>query len=143
MIVDQDEIESLLAQAGDLRTEMEEELTKPSAGEATPAPEAAAAPGPSISALLAKASPEVRRILRVRVPVIVQLAARLMKVSKIRQLSAGATLEFNKSVDDPLSLYIRNRLIGEGQAVKSGEHFGLRVTDIGSCRKRIESLGGN
>ena len=126
MIVDQQEIDALLA-----------ERAAASAKRAA-ASERPAAPPPED--IWRWASPEVRRILKVRVPVIIRLAARSMPISKIRQLSTGAIIEFDKSVDDDLSLYIRNRGIGAGHAVKVGEHFGLRITDIGSRRERILSL---
>src|SRR4051812_43500327 len=45
-------------------------------------------------------APEIARILKVRVPVIVRLARRLLPIATIRTLSNGAILEFEKSVED-------------------------------------------
>jgi len=82
------------------------------------------------------------RILRLEVPVIVQLAARTMPLSDILGLSTGAIIEFDKPSDGELELMINNKCIGHGQAVKVGENFGLRVSTVGSVRDRIHAMGG-
>jgi flagellar motor switch protein FliN/FliY len=129
MLIDQDEINALLSQADDLVEET---------GIVAKAPP----PPPSREPdLLVNADPEVRRLLRIRVPVIVQLAHRPMAVSKIRSFAPGSILEFEKSVEDPLDLLINNRLIGHGTCVKVGENFGLRVTTVEDSSHRIRSLG--
>src|SRR5690606_25836809 len=65
---------------------------------------------------------QVQRLLRLRVPVRVQLAARKLSVAAVRRLSLGAILEFSRCVDDPLTLLVNNQPLGEGEAVKVGEH---------------------
>ena len=140
MIVDQDEIEALLAQADDLVTEAGEEAnaaaTAASALEAGAPATAAPPPRPFINV-----SSEVARILRIQVPVRVQLASRQMSVAEVRKLSLGMIIEFHKAVDDPLDLLINNHPVGRGIAVKVGEHFGLRVSEIRDAATRIRSMG--
>jgi flagellar motor switch protein FliN len=84
---------------------------------------------------------ELGRILRLKVPIIVKLAQRKLNVSEVMRLGAGAIIEFSKSSDEPLELMINNKVIGVGEAVKVGENFGLRVTQIGDIKHIIESLG--
>jgi len=129
MIVDQDEIEALLAQAQDLAVEGD-----------SPKPAPVAAPAPP-SKRTVDASPELARILKIRVPAIVQLAARRMSISGVRKFSLGMIIEFYKGVDEPLELLINNRPVGKGEAVKVGEHFGLRITQIRDAATRIKSMG--
>jgi len=81
------------------------------------------------------------RILKLEVPVIVQLAKNTMPLSEIMTLSTGAIIEFDKPSDADLDLMINNKCIGQGMAVKVGENFGLRVTNMGSLRDRIQALG--
>jgi len=135
MFVDQNEIEALLAQAEQLRAEAEAEVAT---AEAAPPPPP---PRPQRPAPRAGGNTELRRILRVRVPVIVRLAARTMPISAIRRLSTGSIVEFDKSVEHDLDLYIRNHRIGHGHAVKVGENFGLRISEIGTQAERIRSMG--
>lgn len=81
------------------------------------------------------------RILRLQVPVIVKLAERRMPLSEVLRLGAGAIIEFSKSSDEPLELLINNKAIGVGEAVKVGENFGLRLTQIGDVRSVIRAMG--
>lgn len=86
---------------------------------------------------------EVGRILRLNVPVIVKLAERKLSLSEVMRLGAGAIIEFSKSSDEPLELLINNKVIGVGEAVKVGENFGLRLTQIGDVKQIIESMGSH
>jgi flagellar motor switch protein FliN/FliY len=84
---------------------------------------------------------EVQRILGLHVPIIVKLAERKLSLSEVMRLGAGAIIEFSKSHGEPLELMINNKTIGLGEAVKVGENFGLRLTQIGDVREIIASLG--
>jgi flagellar motor switch protein FliN/FliY len=85
---------------------------------------------------------ELRRILQLEVPVIVKLAQRKLAVAEVMRLGAGAIVEFFKSSDEPLELLINNCPIGLGEAVKVGENFGLKITQIGDVKNIIRSMGG-
>jgi flagellar motor switch protein FliN/FliY len=84
---------------------------------------------------------DLRRILRLQVPVIVKLAERKLTLGEVMRLGAGAIIEFSKSSDEPLELLVNNKPIGVGDAVKVGENFGLKITQIGDVREIIRSLG--
>lgn len=84
---------------------------------------------------------DLQRILRLEVPVIVKLAERKLTLGEVMRLGAGAIIEFSKSSDEPLELLINNKAIGVGEAVKVGENFGLKITQIGDVREIIRSLG--
>jgi flagellar motor switch protein FliN len=136
MIVDQEEIETLLAQAGGL-------VNDAATDEAESAP-AQASPPSSIPAPAKPphdASPEVARLMKIRVPVIVLLAWRPMTISAARKLSLGMIIEFHKSIDEPLELLVNNHPVGRGEAVKVNERFGLHITEIRDQATRIRSMG--
>lgn len=84
---------------------------------------------------------EMKRILRLEVPVVVKLAERTLTLAEVMRLGAGAIIEFSKSNDEPLELLINNKTIGVGEAVKVGENFGLRITQIGDIKQVIASMG--
>ena len=90
----------------------------------------------------ASSAPDLDRILKLKVPVIVRLARRKMPVSEIMQMTHGSILEFNQPADTPLQLLVNNQPIGTGEAVKVGEKFGMRVRDIGDVRDRLHAMGG-
>src|SRR5690242_10131616 len=87
------------------------------------------------------AQQELKRLLRLEVPVIVKLAERKLLLSEVMRLGAGAIIEFVKSSSEPLELLINNKVIAVGETVKVGENFGLRLTRIGDIRQVIQSLG--
>jgi flagellar motor switch protein FliN/FliY len=84
---------------------------------------------------------DLSRILRLHVPVIVKLAERKLTMSEVLRLGVGAIIEFSKANDEPLELLINNKPIGLGEAVKVGENFGLRITQIGDVKAVIRSMG--
>jgi len=84
---------------------------------------------------------EVERILRLSVPIIVKLAERKLSMHEVMRLGTGAIIEFFKSSDEPLELLVNNKLVAVGEAVKVGENFGLRLTQIGDVKHLIQSLG--
>ncbi len=131
-IIDQSEIDDLLKEvdgAGGDKSSGGKDATVPVQPPSAPRP------------LNLPDTPEVRRVLRVKVPVIVQLAQRNMPIATARELAVGAIIEFEKSVEEDLELMVNNRRIGFGTCVKVGENFGLRVSRIATRRQRVESLG--
>lgn len=97
-------------------------------------------PRPDTGDLLDPVPPELRRILRIKVPVIVKLAGRRMPLGAIRRLALGNILEFEQMVDQPLELLVNNRPIGTGTAVKVGDRFGLQITTIRTRAQRVRTL---
>ena len=73
------------------------------------------------------------------VPVIVYLAERTLATAEIMKLVPGSSIEMSKQADKDLDLYISNRLIGTGSAVKVGENFGLQVKPIESPSERLDA----
>lgn len=86
------------------------------------------------------AAPDLRRILSLRVPVIVKLAERRINLQEVLKLNTGSIIEFHKDSEDPLELMVNNKTIGIGVAVKVGENFGLKLTQIGDVRHIVQAL---
>ncbi|MEX2213293.1 MAG: FliM/FliN family flagellar motor C-terminal domain-containing protein [Phycisphaeraceae bacterium] len=83
---------------------------------------------------------EVDTILKLAVPVIVQIGKRTLSLQTVLALGPGAILELNKPADAALELLINNKPVAMGYAVKVGENFGLRVESVGSPKVRVEAL---
>jgi len=84
---------------------------------------------------------DLRTILELTVPVIVQIGERRVPVEEVLALAPGSILELPKNADEPLDLLINNKTIGHGEAVKVGENFGIRINRIGSATQRIRAMG--
>ena len=85
---------------------------------------------------------DIKAILQLEVPIIVQIAERDMTVQEVTSLVPGAIIELPKLSDEELDLMVNNVGIGAGTAVKVGENYGIKVTFIGDLKKRIAALGG-
>ncbi len=81
-------------------------------------------------------------VLRLEVPVIVQIGDRMMSLEDVMNLAPGSIIELPKPADEELEILVNNKQIGLGNAVKVGENFGVRVTYIGDVRLRIAALAG-
>lgn len=83
-----------------------------------------------------------RRLLRTSVPIIVTLAMKEIPASGLMDIGPGTIIEFERGCDQPLILSVNNLPIGLGEAVKIGDHFGLKVTAILSPQERAARVGG-
>ncbi len=85
---------------------------------------------------------DLHAILRLEVPIIVEIGARDMTLDQVLALTPGAIIELPKSLDEELEIKVNNKPIGLGAAVKVGENFGLRVGYVGDVKSRIKALAG-
>jgi len=139
MVRARDEIDVLLNDTQRLAAEAERQLGGGSAASA-PASDGPARPIPPPAPVDRR---RLRQVLRIEVPVIVELAQRSMRIGQVMQLTAGAIVEFDKPADADLNLMVNNKCIGQGRAVKVGENFGLSITSIGTPREKIEALSSS
>lgn len=71
-----------------------------------------------------------RSLLKIKVPVKVTLATTKRPIGSIVELVPGAILQFEKMCDETLSLEVGDHHVAEGETVKVGDKFGLRVTSM-------------
>jgi flagellar motor switch protein FliN len=81
-----------------------------------------------------------RTLLRVTVPVEVTLAEQRQPVERIMEIVPGSIIQFDKSCEELLQLSVNNHPIAEGEAVKVGDKFGLRITSIILPEERFAAL---
>ena len=108
--------------------------------EAAPAPPSSSA-DPSAPSDTPRANVDLERILKLPITVSVTLAERDLEVASILAITAGTIIEFDARFDASLTLAAAGQPIGLGKAVKVGENFGLRLTQIDNIRDRIQVLG--
>lgn len=83
-----------------------------------------------------------RSLLKIRVPVTVTLATCRQPVHNILELVPGSIIQFNKTCDETLILEVGNRPVAEGETVKVGDKFGIRVTSMVMPDERFAPVGG-
>jgi flagellar motor switch protein FliN/FliY len=96
-------------------------------------PEAAPQPAPEVSQLeleLRSLPTYSRGLLQIRVPVHVKLASQRKSVKEIIELGPGSIVKFEKTYDEPLEVCVGDRTIAEGEVVKVGDKFGVRINGL-------------
>lgn len=78
------------------------------------------------------------RVLQVPVTVSVRLAERKMPVGQVVAMAPGSLITFSKSCEDLLDLFVNNHRYCQGEAIKIGENFGLKITRLGAPEERKE-----
>jgi len=97
-------------------------------------------PSETRSAHDAKPRPDLRSIMALEVPIIVRLGDRRMHVAEVMDLLPGRIIELEKSAEEELEIFVNNRRIGRGTALKVGENFGVKVTSVEALHERIEAM---
>jgi len=71
-----------------------------------------------------------KSLLRIEADVAVTLAHQKIPVERILQFVPGVMIQFEKPCDSPMHLELDGSPIAEGEVVKVGDKFGLRITEI-------------
>jgi flagellar motor switch protein FliN/FliY len=80
-------------------------------------------------------------ILDIPLDISVELGKVKIPVNELLQLGQGSILELTKPVDEPLDIYVNNKLVAKGEVVILDDKFGIRVADIINPVDRVKSLG--
>ena len=109
----------------------------------TAEPEPDPAPQPSSSSTSTSASQSMpdlsppvsanplNRINKLPVQAVVRLASKKIEMKQLLSICPGSLITFDKPCEDPLDMYINNQIYCQGEAVKIGENFGLKIDTVG------------
>lgn len=66
----------------------------------------------------------------------VQIEARLgelqMTIEQLTALKPGASIAFDRRLNEPIDLYLNGTIVARGEIVAVDDHFGVRIVEIGS-----------
>jgi len=71
-----------------------------------------------------------KSLLRIQSDVAVTLAQQPVPIDRVLNFVPGVMIQFDKACDAPLTLEVDGQKIAEGEVVKVGDKFGLRITEI-------------
>ncbi len=69
-------------------------------------------------------------VMDVELNVSLRFGQRRLPLSEILELSSGSIVELDRTVNEPVELYLDGKLIARGEAVIVDGNYGLRVTEI-------------
>ena len=87
-------------------------------------------------------NPNLDVILNIPVQVSLELGKAKMDLRDLLQLGQGSVVELEKMVDEPLDVLVNGALVAHGEVVVVDNKFAIRLTDIVSPEKRVQSFGG-
>ncbi len=73
--------------------------------------------------------------------VTVEVGQARILLKDLLEMGEGYVVELDKFSGDPLDLYVNSRLIARGEAVKVGDKFGIKLTEVISQADRVSRLG--
>ena len=79
-------------------------------------------------------------ILNIPVQMSLELGRTKMDLRDLLQLSQGSVVELERTIDEPLDVLVNGTLIAHGEVVVVDNKFGIRLTDIISPEKRVQSF---
>ena len=87
-------------------------------------------------------NPNLDVILNIPVQVSLELGKAKMDLRDLLQLGQGSVVELEKMVDEPLDVLVNGALVAHGEVVVVDNKFAIRLTDIVSPEKRVQSFSG-
>jgi flagellar motor switch protein FliN len=97
------------------------------------APPAGQNPGPAYG-------PGIELLLDIELEATLRFGCRELPLSEILDLGAGDVVELDRHISDPVDLIVGDKIVARGEVVLVNGNFGLRVTEVETPRKRLESI---
>ena len=102
-----------------------------------PAPERSASPPPPEAP---GGTRNIDLLLDVELPVALRFGKREMPLGDILELSAGAVVELDQKILEPVELLVGDKVVAHGEVVVMDGHYALRISEVLNPVERIESL---
>lgn len=84
---------------------------------------------------------ELEFLYDVPLQVSVEVGRARILLKDLLQMGEGYVVELDKLAGEPLDLYVNARMIARGEAVRVGDKFGIKLTEVVSQSDRITNLG--
>jgi flagellar motor switch protein FliN len=85
-------------------------------------------------------SPGIRLLMDVELEVSLRFGCKELPLGEILDLGPGDVVQLDRNVTDPVDLIVGDKIVACGEVVLVNGNFGLRVTEVASPRKRLESI---
>ena len=69
-------------------------------------------------------------LLDVKVKVTVQLGSCQLPMREVMELQPGSVIQLNQIANDPVGLYVNDKLIAFGEVVVVEDNFGIKITEL-------------
>ena len=80
-------------------------------------------------------------VLDIPVRLSMEVGSTNISIRKLLKLNKGSVVELSRLAGEPLDVLVNGTLIAQGEVVVVDEKFGIRLVDVISPEKRIQSIG--
>jgi len=79
-------------------------------------------------------------IMDVRLTLTLEVGRTRISVRNLLAMTQGSVVELDKLAGEPLDVYVNGTLVAHGEVVVVNDKFGIRMLDVVSPEKRVESI---
>ncbi len=72
----------------------------------------------------------LQTILDVKVKATVQLGSCNLRMKEVLELGTGAIIQLDQEANEPVGLYLNDRLIALGEVIVIEDHLGIKITEL-------------
>jgi len=84
--------------------------------------------------------PGLDLLLDVELEATLRFGCRELPLGEVLDLGPGDVVQLDRTVRDPVDLVVGDKIVARGEVVLVNGNFGLRVTEVATPRKRLESI---
>jgi flagellar motor switch protein FliN/FliY len=82
----------------------------------------------------------IELLLDVELEAALRFGCKELPLGEILDLGPGDVVQLDRNVADPVDLIVGDKIVARGEVVLVNGNFGLRVTEVATPRKRLESI---
>ncbi len=79
-------------------------------------------------------------IMDIPVRLSMEVGSASVSIRRLLQLNRGSVVELDRMAGEPLDVLVNGKLIARGEVVVVNDKFGIRLHEVVSAKKRIETL---
>ncbi|MFW6094006.1 MAG: flagellar motor switch protein FliN [Pseudomonadota bacterium] len=79
-------------------------------------------------------------IMDIPVRLSMEVGSASVSIRKLLELNRGSVVELDRLAGEPLDVLVNGKLVAQGEVVVVNDKFGVRLNDVVSAKKRIETL---
>ena len=95
---------------------------------------------PAAETVPAAFNPGIELLLDIELEASLRFGCREMPLGQLLDLGPGDVVQLDRHVADPVDLIVGDKIVARGEVVLVNGNFGLRVTEVATPRKRLESI---
>ena len=126
----------------ELRQALDSAPAEPSEVQPEVQPEVRREAQPERAPMAPQREPSLEFLRDVELAATVRFGRRDVPLREILELTAGAVVELEQRVEEPVELLVGQKVVARGEVVVVDGSYGLRVTEVVGPAERIESLRG-